>query len=210
MLLHLTAFISAPTDASLGCSMFRGPDDRGPFGGKLSPPREIAMADSNWPGYVGMVTGLFGAVMGYLGYRYAKSMKVLDLRLQLRKDESDFIACVESLPALLDLAKQSRIHVNAAIGLGRSGNEQIFLNAWEVDLQAMNTLKSKLPDPNRYYPTDPAALEAEIVVSHSFGSQASALKAKYQAELAADDKSRERIHAAMLAKVARSSPGPTA
>jgi hypothetical protein len=85
------------------------------------------MADSTWLGYVGVVTGgigavtgISGAVMGYIGYRYSRSMKALDLRLQLRKDESDFRACVENLPALLDLAKQSRIRVLAATGLGRS------------------------------------------------------------------------------------------
>jgi hypothetical protein len=77
-----------------------------------------------WLGYVGVITGgigaltgICGAIMGYIGYRNSRSMKALDLRLQLRKDESDFRACVESLPALLELAKQSQCRLLVRGGL---------------------------------------------------------------------------------------------
>jgi hypothetical protein len=166
------------------------------------------MSESNWLGYVGVVTGgigavtgISGAVMGYIGYRHSRSMKALDLRLQLRKDESDFRACVESLPALLDLAKQSRTRVLAATGLGRSGNEQIFLQAWEVDLLSVNALKSKLGGFEGSYSTNPAELESKIIDVHRLGSEANELKTKYLNALAKDDKARDQIRAEVHERV---------
>jgi hypothetical protein len=173
------------------------------------------MSEANWLNYtgavtgiVGTVTGVAGAIMGYIGYRHSRTMKALDLRLQLRKHESDFRACVERLPALLDLAKQSRTRVLAATGLGRSGNEQIFLQGWEADLLLVNALKSKLLEFDGNYSTSPTELETRIVEVHRFGSEAKELKAKYLAELATDDKSREQIRADVRARVAATKGTP--
>lgn len=166
------------------------------------------MSDSTWLAYIGVVTGCIGAVtgvsgaiMGYIGYRHSRLMKALDLRLQLRKDESDFRACVDSLPALLDLAKQSRIRVLAATGLGRSGNEQIFLQAWEADWLLAGALKAKLPGIEDSYSTTPAELETRIIDVHRWASEANELKTKYLNALARDDKARDQIRAEVQERV---------
>jgi hypothetical protein len=102
----------------------------------------------------------------------------------------------------MNLAKQSRQHVLAATGLGRSGNEQIFLQAWEGDMLLCNGLKSKLEKFDSNYSNNPGELETLIVTVHRLGSEANQLKSKYQLELAKDDKSREQIHADVQARVA--------
>jgi len=55
------------------------------------------MAAPNWVSYVGMVTGISGAIMGYISYRRSGQIKALDLRLELAKDRTGarslLIAC---------------------------------------------------------------------------------------------------------------------
>jgi ribosomal protein L21E len=43
------------------------------------------MTDTVWTGYVGMVTGIVGAVIGIAAYLRSNKIKKLDLRLELRK-----------------------------------------------------------------------------------------------------------------------------
>lgn len=90
------------------------------------------MADSDWARYVGMATGLFGAVMGYVGYRRSDQIKALDLRLELRKGLASAHESLVTLRDLLDSAATSRMTTLAARGLGRSGASV----AWEQALTA--------------------------------------------------------------------------
>ena len=65
-------------------------------------------------GTIGAVTGIVGAILGYRGYRSSKNVKALDLRLELRRAESDLRAGVEELPGLMEHAKNSRMEVASA------------------------------------------------------------------------------------------------
>jgi len=69
-------------------------------------------------------------------------MKSLDLRLQLRKDAVALQAMVGQLPGLMDRGNSSRMAVLAASGLGRSGNEQIYLESWQRDSVAAEELQN--------------------------------------------------------------------
>jgi hypothetical protein len=44
------------------------------------------MPDPHWTGYVGMISGLSGAVLSVVSYIKSSSIKKLDLRLKLRKE----------------------------------------------------------------------------------------------------------------------------
>jgi hypothetical protein len=59
-----------------------------------------------------------------------------------------------------------------------SGNEQIFLQAWDADFLLVSALKSKLLDFDGNYSTSPAELETRIVDVHAMGSEANGIKAK--------------------------------
>ncbi|WP_155774370.1 hypothetical protein [Burkholderia pseudomultivorans] len=65
-----------------------------------------------------MATGLFGAVMGYVGYRRSNQIKALDMRLALRKDLGEARESVTMLRELMASAAGSRRATLAARGLG--------------------------------------------------------------------------------------------
>jgi hypothetical protein len=73
------------------------------------------MADSNWASYVGMVTGVIGAVMGYISYRRSNEIKSLDLRLEYRKSINDCVSAISKAEKLLPYANKSRERVVAIV-----------------------------------------------------------------------------------------------
>jgi hypothetical protein len=79
------------------------------------------MTGSDWTGYVGMVTGLIGATMGFIAYRRSNQIKALDLRIQLRKDLTSGHESIATLRDLTNRADRSRRHIQAARGLTGSG-----------------------------------------------------------------------------------------
>ena len=95
------------------------------------------MADPHWTSYVGMATGIAGAIMGYLGYRKANSLKSLDMRLELRKAVTDLTTSYTELNGLIDSANQSRINMAAATGRFRSGMMQLWNSELETDKAAI-------------------------------------------------------------------------
>ncbi|EDT41774.1 hypothetical protein [Burkholderia ambifaria] len=152
------------------------------------------MADSDWAGYVGMATGLFGAVMGYVGYRRSNQIKALDMRLALRKDLGEARESVTMLRELMASAAGSRRATLAARGLGRSGAMVI----WEQALEADRTTIEQIAASIRSEGTDFAALseaqlETELVAVHKIKMSLATLVEKYRGELAADDDTRRQI-----------------
>ncbi|MCQ9371797.1 hypothetical protein NQ024_11240, partial [Corynebacterium sp. 35RC1] len=84
-------------------------------------------------GLVGMMTGISGAVMGYLGYRRSNQIKALDLRLALRKDLGEARESITTLRQLMADAEASRKATLAARGLGRSGAMVVWEQTLETD-----------------------------------------------------------------------------
>jgi hypothetical protein len=149
---------------------------------------------SDWTGYVGMVTGIFGAVMGYLGYRRSHQIKVLDLRLELRKGLSDAHTSLGAIRGLMEDAARSHSRVLAARGLGGSGSMTAWENTFgadsaEVD-QIAGSIRSEAAD---YAALSAEHLESELVAGHRVNKKLSALIDKYRGELAADDEARRQI-----------------
>ena len=159
------------------------------------------MSDPVWLSYIGAVTGVIGtitgvagAIMGYIGLRHSKQLKALDLRLELRKADSDLRAVVQELPPLLELAKKSRDRVAAATGMLRSGALEQWTSVWEEDFAAVRALEAELPDAESDYTSaKPHELESKLVSTHSMASRSARLREKYVERLAADDRERDHI-----------------
>ncbi len=161
------------------------------------------MANAEMLGYVGAVTGvlgactgIFGAVMGVVAYRRAGALKAIDLRLELRRLDSDLQRAVEGLPGQLAHAKRSREAVNSAKGMYQSGAMKGWHDQWEIDLAAANELPQQLPCLN--FDFDAAThkeLEQKLVEVHTLRAKADALVTKYQGSLEADDRDRDHLMA---------------
>ena len=134
--------------------------------------------------------------MGYVGYRRAGQLKVLDLRLELWKSENDARTALQSLPSLLEQAKNSRIAVAAAIGQHGSRRVQLWTDAYESDFSAAKALVGKAPDPNADHGgLTPAELETKLVEVYALRSKARHMRAKYEGSLATDEMDREQLRA---------------
>jgi len=148
-----------------------------------------------------MFTGVGGFVMGYLAYRQSGRNKVLDLRLQLRRDINALKATLEHLPGTMDLARQSRGRVLAALGLSRSGNEQIFNQTWEVDKAAVNALVARASTIDDFSLSG-KDFELNLGEVNRLILEASRYADKYDGALAADDSRRSELRAEQTALVA--------
>ncbi|CAN7766076.1 hypothetical protein LJR034_007420 [Caballeronia sp. LjRoot34] len=152
------------------------------------------MADSDWTGYVGMATGIFGAVMGFIGYRRSNQIKALDLRLELRKALGDAHNSLSTLRALVNAAAGSRRAVLAAKGLGGSGAMAAWHQMTDADLAEIDKIAASIRSEGADFSALSAEpLESEIVAAHKIKNSLSTLIDKYHGELAADDAAREQI-----------------
>jgi hypothetical protein len=165
------------------------------LGASMSDPVWLSYAGA-LTGVVGAVTGISGAVMGYVAYRRSGELKALDLRLELRKSESELQRTVEELPARLEYAKKSHIAVASAIGMFGSGAFKRWDTDWQADLASVRSLPTELPPANfDYASASHSELEARLVAVHALRGKAAHIQEKYEAALAADDKEREHIRA---------------
>jgi len=159
------------------------------------------MSAPSWFTYIGAVTGILGSItgiagfiLGFISFRRSQAIKALDLRLELRKAESDVRADVSRLRDLLERSKQSRTAVSAARGVALGGNVQSWMAAWEIDVKAVGDLLNQLPAPNNEYrKATHRELETKLVEVHALASRGARLREKYIAELAADDRERDHI-----------------
>ncbi|WP_334070665.1 hypothetical protein [Burkholderia ambifaria] len=155
-----------------------------------------------------MATGLFGAVMGYVGYRRSNQIKALDLRLELRKGLASAHESLSTLRELLDAAAPSRMATLAARGLGRSGASVAWEQALNADRAEVDRLAASLRDEATDFRDYSAEkLESEIVSVHKSAAGLASLITKYRNELAADDDARRMIAQNMTAiNAARTRP----
>jgi len=164
------------------------------------------MADSHWASYVGMATGIAGAVMGFLAYRRSTQIKALDLRLELRKADDDLIATFENLDKLLSYANKSRERVAAATGGLDSGAMVLWKQELVADTKKLDELKAKQPSKDATYNgLKPEDLESKLVDVHRMQGAADALLGKYKSALASDDERRKELREGMLNMQRRSS-----
>jgi hypothetical protein len=145
-------------------------------------------------GCVGAITGITGSILGYKAYRRTGKYKALDLRVQLEKEiralSLDLQALLKAIPAEL----QSRRNVNSAIGMGRSGAEQEFIQAAEADLKRCADFESNLEGICALTNRDDAdEIEHRLVEAHGIRVETDQLATKYRQTRADDDATRDRI-----------------
>lgn len=150
---------------------------------------------TDWPGYAGMATGIFGAVMGFLGYRQSSRNRAQDLRLELRKALGEAHEALSTLRAVIEAAANSRPRVLAMRGLGRSGNMIAWEQSVATDRAEVDRLAALLRDEAADFTALSAEqLEPEIVSTHKLKASLFTLIEKYRGELAADDEARRQRH----------------
>jgi hypothetical protein len=147
-------------------------------------------------GIGGLIAGVVGARLGYLGYRRTGELKALDLRIELRKAENETRAILGQLPDLIGQAQASRTSVFVASG-GLGSNQQI---AWqqecEKDRAEVKALLKELPTPSDdYWKLPPDELESRLVSLDALKGRAARLQDKCHRCMAADEKSREQLPA---------------
>lgn len=156
------------------------------------------MAVSDWVNYVSLAGGIVGTISGCMAYRRTGQLKALDLRLELRKADSELRNFVLPLSAKLDYAKRSRERIAAATGGVHSGAMQKWLAEYEDDLSNLQKMEASLPVHGESYRSETAAtIESKLVMRHSLMIEAKALSAKYEDSVARDDKGRESIRDAL-------------
>ena len=145
---------------------------------------------------VGAITGIAGSIMGYISLQRLSKIKSLDLRLELKKAETQLILTVNDLPDLLTKAKRSREAISSAIGQLRSGGLKKWIQEWETDHISAKQMISILPNTDSDYTSNSQRdLETKLILIHQQSAKANALKEKYEIELERDEKQRDRIYA---------------
>jgi len=136
-----------------------------------------------------MITGIAGSVMGYVSILRTRGMKALDLRLELRKAESDVRAISSELPALLIKADRKRKAVAALDGSINSGAMSMWENELAADNLKVKSLLSKIPDAQSdYRKLRPHDLEPRIIAIHDLRAEVNRMYDKYTSALAKDEK----------------------
>ena len=147
-------------------------------------------------GIVGMITGVTGAWLGYLGYRRSGRMRALDLRLELRKAETATRAILEQLPALINRAQASRTSAHVSGGSFGSSNQAAWIQECEEVRADVDGLLKELPATGDDYRTlSPEELESRLVAIDVLQGKASRIRDKCHGTIVADEKWRESLQA---------------
>lgn len=152
------------------------------------------MADPHWTSYVGMVTGISGAIMGFISYRRSNSLKSLDLRLELRKAVNQLHQKTKQTNELIIEANKSRRAVASAMGQFRSGRMELWDKDVEADQQLLTNLNAETPDESEAFSGLTAeALEAKLVEVHRIHGEITSVSEKYAAAIEEDNEMRRHI-----------------
>ena len=152
------------------------------------------MADPHWTSYVGMATGIIGALTGMIGYRKASNLKSLDLRLELRKEINSAHSNIKQLDTLINSANGSKIAVFAARGLLRSSMTENWKASVATDENTVQILKNNLPQPEANFQSySQFELESKLIEIHKINSEIAIFTDKYNGELAKDDENRRTL-----------------
>lgn len=154
------------------------------------------MTDPHWTSYVGMVTGISGAIMGFISYRTTTSMKSLDLRIEVKRVEDDFKLTIGRIDEIAKEAKKSRPAVASAIGLLQSG----MMVKWEQDLETLDERAAHLQiefdkRQSNYDRMPPKDLEEALVNLHRMKGIVGEIIGEYEKSIEWDNEMRRDIRA---------------
>jgi hypothetical protein len=145
-------------------------------------------------GVLGMLFGVAGACLGYLGYRRSTDMKTIDLRLELRRTVVAARATLEEIPVTVDRAMASRSSRQAAAGAFRSDAHQAWIKMANADRARLFALREGLPaDHEAFDAQPPTTLESKIIEIEMIVREAKFIREKYSAEPAESASTPERV-----------------
>lgn len=169
------------------------------------------MADPHWTSYVGMgsgiigaITGVAGAIMGYISYKKSSQNKALDLRLELKRSVANINSDFKILHGQMIDGDKSRMRVSAAIGTLGSGNMVRWKQELEADQATSKAIEKELPSENLNYDIlDPKSLEEKLIETHKTHQKITILSQKYREAMKWDDEQRRNIQENMRARINR-------
>jgi len=172
------------------------------------------MVEPHWTSYVGMISGLIGAatgiagaIMGYLGYQKATSLKSLDMRLELRRAGTDLTTSYAELNALIDDANQSRMRMAAARERFKSGMMERWNNELEIDKTTIAQIEESIPKDNEQYKDlNTEKLEAKLVDVHRIQGEVTQLINKYHAAMDEDKRQGDHLREDMRSRIKSEHP----
>lgn len=126
----------------------------------------------------------------------AGRVRVLDRRMELRKDVADLWPRLRELKAAMLAAVQPRTHALAALGLARSEQELLA----SADADAVDVLRARLDEIGRlpWFATH-RTIEAKIVAARTVRTQFELLADKYVAAAREDKDTRQHVRDHMSA-----------
>jgi hypothetical protein len=143
--------------------------------------------------------------VAYLAFRRTGADRLADKRLQLRQNARELGLLINDAIERLAYARQSHRAVLAMIGLGLSGNAQIFEQEANADDAELRQLRDRAQA--EFLEIDPATdteLETKLVNVHGIKMRVDQIRAKYAAVLADDDVRRAERRREVADKVNRS------
>ena len=152
------------------------------------------MAAPDWVSYAGALTGIGGLILGGLAYRRTGNIKAIDLRVELRKQESDLRSMIQSLPEVLENAKTSHERIAAATGKYQSGAMQAWLGDWQADYATAKFEAQSMPkDPIPCDGLSHFELERALIAVHEKMGILRQVRERYEASVVGDDQDRDHL-----------------
>lgn len=154
-----------------------------------------AMIDPIWASYIGMgtgiigaLTGISGAIVGFISYRKISSLKSLDLRIATKSAKDEFEVSMRKLNAIANKAVRSRPRIASAIGGVVSG----MMTEWQQDIDARKDRTTELIDhfssrQSNYDRMSANELENALVELRRWKGLTDAIVGEYEGDLAWDD-----------------------
>jgi hypothetical protein len=152
-------------------------------------------------GIVGSITGIAGAIMGYVSYKKSNQIKTLDLRIELKRAVENTIFEFKKLREQMQEGNKSRKAVAAAMGTFKSSVMDIWKKEFEIDQTSVKELANELPEEDTNYDhLDPKGLEAKLIELHRTQKKIQKLSEKYSEAMARDDEQRKQLREDMRAR----------
>lgn len=145
-------------------------------------------------GLIGAVTGITGAVIAVISYRRVKTLKALDLRLEVHRLRNDAHVAIVGLVDSFDTAVASRKAVASAIGKSGSGDMVKWQNQWDRDRKEIDDLSSQVPGTDvEYDGLSPKILEEKVVQLHRTKGWIDELTKQYESDIEWDNNQRNQL-----------------
>lgn len=151
------------------------------------------MADVHWTNYVAMLTGIAGAVMGYIAYRRSNKDKSREMRIELRRQINQASTTVSEMKRLILLANNSRRAVASAAGGIGGSRLQLWHEEYTSDTELIDRLANTIPEPTNYESLSDDDMEQMLVDVHALQGQLDQLSSKYEMSLNEDEQTRKEI-----------------